>query len=187
MSVRKDFKINGKHGSHGFVGAARISELLEELKALLEYQHAVVDLSLERSLPFGDYIVDRWEKAKILGFGEGSSIYDTALVFGRVDVGVKTWIGPFSVLDGSGGLRIGDHCTISAGAKIYTHDIEHWATYGNDVELQPERRSVTIGDGCFIGPNAVIKLGVSIGPGSIIEANTIVTKNIVAKTRYSGL
>ena len=28
-----------------------------------------------RVLPTGDYISDRWEKAKYLGFGEGSSIY----------------------------------------------------------------------------------------------------------------
>ena len=40
-----------------------------------------------RSLPFGDYVVDRWEKARLLGFGDGSSIYDSSLVIGDVGVG----------------------------------------------------------------------------------------------------
>jgi hypothetical protein len=42
------------------------------------------------SLPSGDYIVGRWRKARVLGFGEGSSIYDSALVLGNVKVGKKT-------------------------------------------------------------------------------------------------
>jgi acetyltransferase-like isoleucine patch superfamily enzyme len=186
MATKGEFGGNGRHGSRPgkFVSSARISELLGELRALLEYRHALVDLSYDRSLPFGDYIVDRWDKARSLGFGEGSSIYDNSLVFGKVSVGKNTWIGPFSVLDGSGVLKVGDNCTISAGAKIYTHDIEHWTVYGRDVDLEPELAEVTIGDGCFIGPNAVIKAGVVIGHGAIIEANSVVDKNVAPKNRY---
>ena len=33
--------------------------------------------------------------------------YDSVLVIGDVQVGKNTWIGPFVVLDGSGGLEIG--------------------------------------------------------------------------------
>ncbi len=73
----------------------------------------------QRTLPFGDYIVDRWKKAECLGFGEGSTIYDSSLVFGDVKVGKNTWIGPFTILDGSGGLEIGSNCSISAGVQIY--------------------------------------------------------------------
>ena len=53
-----------------------------------------------RVLPIGDYISDRWEKAKYLGFGENSSIYDSSLVLGTVQVGKDCWIGPFTILDG---------------------------------------------------------------------------------------
>ena len=54
--------------------------------------------NIGRTLPFGDYISDRWEKARLLGFGEGSSIYDSAHVFGDVSIGSATWIGPFTIL-----------------------------------------------------------------------------------------
>ncbi len=75
-----------------------------------------------RSLPLADELFDRWERAQFLGFGEGSSIYDSSLVLGDVSVGVKTWVGPFTILDGSGRLKIGDYCNISGGAQLYSHD-----------------------------------------------------------------
>ena len=37
----------------------------------------------QRSLPFNETIIDRWERAKKLGFGEETSIYDSSLVFGN--------------------------------------------------------------------------------------------------------
>ena len=155
---------------------ARIAELLEELKALLEWQQSDVRERWNRSLPFGDYIVDRWQKAVELGFGENSSIYDSALVLGDVNVGRNTWIGPFTVLDGTGRLEIGDNCSISAGVQIYTHDTVRWATSGGADD--PEHAPVKIGHNCYIGPNVVISKGVTIGDACIIGANSFVNRDI---------
>lgn len=129
----------------------------------------------KRVIPFGDYFVDRWEKAIYLGFGEGSSIYDSALVLGDVSVGKNTWIGPFTVLDGSGGLVIGDHCSISAGVQIYSHDSVKWAVSGGIHGY--EREPTQIEDNCYIGPNTVIAKGVTIGAGSIVGANSYVDRS----------
>ncbi len=76
----------------------------------------------KRRVPFGDLITDRWENAQEYGFGTGSSSYDNVLILGDVTVGNHTWIGPNVILDGKGGLTIGDHCAISAGVQIYFHD-----------------------------------------------------------------
>lgn len=159
-------------------GAAtgRINELLEELRALLTHQQYHVRERWNRSLPFGDYIVDRWQKARELRFGEGSSIFDSALVLGDVQVGKNTWIGPFTVLDGSGGLVIGDNCSISAGVQIYTHDTVKWATSGG--VAQPERAPVCIGSNCYIGPNTIVGKGVTIGVGCVIGANSLVNRDV---------
>jgi len=78
--------------------------------------------NFNRILPVGDLLSDRWEKAKLLGFGERGSVYDSVIIIGDVKVGKNTWIGPFVVLDGSGGLEIGNYCSISAGVQIYTHN-----------------------------------------------------------------
>ena len=90
----------------------------------------------QRSLPAGEYLVDRWERARELGFGEGASIYDSAIVIGSVSVGASTWIGPWVMLDGSGGLSIGSNCSISAGTQIYTHDSVGWATSGGEKPIE---------------------------------------------------
>jgi acetyltransferase-like isoleucine patch superfamily enzyme len=136
-----------------------------------------------QTLPFGDYVSDGSEKARYLGFGKGSSIYDSALVFGHVRVGRDVWIGPFTLLDGSGGLlRIGDHCHVSAGTQIYTQDsVEHVL---NDAPVA--RAPVTIGRRCHIGPNTIILKGVTIGDNVVIEANSVVSTDLPDGCRAKG-
>jgi acetyltransferase-like isoleucine patch superfamily enzyme len=144
----------------------------------------VVRKSWDRVLPTGDYLSDRWEKAKYLGFGAGSSIYDSSLVIGDVRVGKNTWIGPFTVLDGSGGLVIGDFCSISAGVQIYSHDTVEWAVSGgeNVTKYEPTK----IGANVYLGPNVIIARGVTIGEGSVIGANSFVNNDIPAHSRAWG-
>ena len=162
----------------------RLAELLAELRALLSQEVTKVQQIWNRSLPLADYIVDRWEKASGLGFGEGSSIYDSALVIGNVKVGKNTWIGPFTLLDGSGGLTIGENCSISAGVQIYSHDTVSWATSGG--KMPPLQAPVQIGNRCFIGPNVIIGKGVQIGDGCVIGANSFVNKDIPSGMKAWG-
>ncbi|CAN5137834.1 acyltransferase [soil metagenome] len=137
-----------------------------------------------RVLPVNELFTDRWEKAKFLGFGEKSSIYDSSIVLGNVKVGKNTWIGPFTLLDGSGGLQIGSNCSISAGVQIYSHDSVKWAISGGKEEY--EYGPVKIGDNCYIGPNVIISRGVTIGSGTIIGANSFVNKSFPDNSRIAG-
>jgi acetyltransferase-like isoleucine patch superfamily enzyme len=161
-----------------------IDDLLAQLKTLWKQRRIEIDDEFNRTLPFGDYIVDRWEKAEALGFGEGASIYDSAIVLGDVVVGEKTWIGPFVVLDGSGGLEIGSNCSISAGVQIYSHDTVNWAVSGGQ---QPyEYAKTRIGDHCYIGPNTVLAKGVSVGDRCVIGANSLVLSDIPSDSKAFG-
>lgn len=166
------------------VKPGRVEELLVELRVLLEQKQIDFQEQWNRSLPFGDYIVDRWKKARALGFGKGSSIYDSALVLGDVKVGANTWIGPFTILDGSGGLKIGANCSISAGVQIYTHNTVEKAISGG--KAKPTYSPVKIGKNCYIGPNTVISLGVTIGKGSIVGANSFVNQDIPSGVKAWG-
>ena len=130
----------------------------------------------KRLLPFSEMIIDRWDKAKRLKFGEETSIYDSSLIIGDVKIGKHTWVGPFTILDGSGKLRIGDFCSISAGVQIYTHDSIKWAISGGKEGY--ERAETRIGNKCYIGPQTVIQKGVTIGDGSIVGAGSLVNKDI---------
>jgi acetyltransferase-like isoleucine patch superfamily enzyme len=152
------------------------SELLDALQRLhLERQRHMLD-AWQRSVPFGDEITDRWQRAHALGFGAGSSVYDSSLIIGDVQVGEQTWIGPFTVLDGSGGLTIGSTCSISAGVQMYTHDTVKWAVSGGRAEY--ERASVIVGSHTYIGPMTIVTKGVTIGKHCVIGANSIVNKDL---------
>lgn len=165
-------------------GALRPDRLLEALNALRAERGGELRDRWNRSLPFNEEISDRWGRARSLGWGEGTSIYDSALVLGDVRVGEGTWIGPFVVLDGSGGLEIGSFCSISAGVQVYTHDTVMWAVSGG--RAPAERAPTRIGSRCYIGPNTVIARGVTIGDGCVIGANSLVLKDVPAGSKAFG-
>lgn len=161
-----------------------LENLLNDLRALWRSRRREVDARYRRTLPLADYVVDRWEKARELGFGEGTSIYDSALVLGDVKVGGNTWIGPSVVLDGSGGLSIGSYCSISAGVQIYSHDTVAWAVSGG-VE-KAKHASTKIGNNCYIGPNTVVAKGVTIGDGCVVGANSLVLHDLPPGVKAYG-
>ena len=80
--------------------------LMDKLKELHYKLRDEMMRRWNRSASFEDELFDRWERAEFLGFGEKTSIYQNCLVIGDVKVGKSTWIGPYTVLDGSGGLKI---------------------------------------------------------------------------------
>jgi acetyltransferase-like isoleucine patch superfamily enzyme len=160
---------------------------ISPLRALSRFfllKRRIIKRKFNRVLPLNELIGDRWEKARYLGFGENTSIYDSSLVFGNVSVGKNTWIGPFTILDGTGGLKIGNNCSISAGVQIYTHDSVDWAVTGG--ESPYSYKATEIGDNCYIGPNTIIAKGVIIGSGSIIGANSFVNKSFPADSKIAG-
>jgi acetyltransferase-like isoleucine patch superfamily enzyme len=138
-----------------------------------------------RSLPIQDSFDDRWERASRLGFGEGASIYNSAVVYGDVKVGSKTWIGPYVVLDGSGGLSIGSTCSISCGVHIYSHDTVDWALSGG--KLPYRRKPVSIGDCCYIGSQVVIAAGVTVGSQCVVSANSLIREDVPSRTIVGGV
>lgn len=153
-------------------------ELLEQLREVHRALAGEMQARWRRDLPLPELIGDRWERASRLGFGEGTSIYDSSHVFGDVRVGSHTWIGPFTLLDGSGGLEIGDYCSISTGVQIYSHDTVDWAISGG--ALPYEYAPVRIGSRCYIGAQTVVARGVTIGEGSIVGACSFVRADVPA-------
>jgi acetyltransferase-like isoleucine patch superfamily enzyme len=111
---------------------------------------------------------------------------DHAWVVGEPQVGEGTWIGAFTVIDGSGGLTIGAGCDISSGVQIYTHSSAKRCVSGRRFD-QVERQPVTIGDRVFIGAGAVVNMGVTIGDEAVVAAGAVVTRDVPARTVVAGV
>jgi acetyltransferase-like isoleucine patch superfamily enzyme len=140
----------------------------------------------QRSLPFQDAVFDRFTRARELGFGEGSSVYNSASIYGDVRVGREVWVGPYTLLDGSGdgGLAIGDYCSIAAGAQIYTHDTVLRVLSGRT--LPRTTAPVRIGACVYVGPLSIIAAGVTIGDRCVVAANSFVNADVPERTVVGG-
>jgi carbonic anhydrase/acetyltransferase-like protein (isoleucine patch superfamily) len=164
----------------------------KELEQTLRYARKVYErlrgqmrARWQRDLPLEEMLFDRWERAQALGFRDGANIYHNSYVYGDVTVGEKTWIGPYTLLDGTGGLSIGDYCNISAGVQIYTHDTVKWVLSRGKAEY--EYAPVKIGDCCHIGSQTVVIKGVSIGDHSVVGACSFVNRDIPPYTVALGV
>lgn len=152
--------------------------LLHELQRLYLNLRQSMRSRWKRDLPFEELLFDRWERARNLGFGERASIYHNSYVYGDVKVGADTWIGPFTLLDGTGGLSIGRFCSISSGVQIYTHETVEWALSGG--KAPAENAPVVIGDCCYIGSQTVIRKGVTIEDHVVVGACSFVNTDLPA-------
>jgi acetyltransferase-like isoleucine patch superfamily enzyme len=109
-----------------------------------------------------------------------------AWIVGEPEIGEGTWIGAFTLVDGSGGLRIGKGCDISCGAQIYTHSSAKRCVSGRRFP-EVERKPTTLGDHVFVGANATVLMGVTIGDGAVVAAGAVVSKDVPAYTVVAGV
>jgi acetyltransferase-like isoleucine patch superfamily enzyme len=112
--------------------------------------------------------------------------HELAWIVGSPQVGAGTWIGAFTVIDGSGGLTIGTGCDISSGVHIYTHSSVRRCVSGRRF-TEVEREPVTLGDRVFVGANAVIMMGVTIGDEAVVGAGAVVTSDVAPRTVVAGV
>ena len=161
--------------------AARVDEIRTAMTLLR--QDMKDRYSRHVSLP--DLIFDRWETARFYGFGDNTSCYNNVLILGDVQVGSNCWIGPNVVLDGSGGLTIGDNCSISAGVQIYSHHTVRRSTTLGKAPI--DRRPTKIGNGVYIGPGSVVQMGCTIGDSSVIGALSMVNIDVPGGHRCYGV
>jgi acetyltransferase-like isoleucine patch superfamily enzyme len=161
-----------------------LRDLWQRLLALRAALRSESRARYRRINPFAEDLID-WEEKGTWAGGTNVTIYESATVVGDVGIGDHTWVGPFCSLDGSGGLRIGRYCAISAACHIFTHDTAKWALSGgrSGYEYSP----VSIGDACFLGAGSIVTRGVTIGSHSLVGAGAVVTQNIPAHSIAAGV
>jgi acetyltransferase-like isoleucine patch superfamily enzyme len=113
--------------------------------------------------------------------GRHVSINDSVLINanrGQVTLGDHSWLGPFCLVYGNGDVTIGSNVLVAGHTSINTvsHSTDRCDVPINDqpVVVDP----VIIEDDVWIGLNAVILQGVTIGRGSIVGAGAVVNRSI---------
>jgi acetyltransferase-like isoleucine patch superfamily enzyme len=137
------------------------------------HANASVDASRSPGVRFGDKVtLNRY--AYVQG-GDGG-----------VRLGDRVEINNFSIINGTGGVDIGDDTLIGPGVRIisYQHRYARNATIRSQlVEAKPIR----IGRDCWLGANAIILAGVSIGDGAVIAAGAVVREDVPAYAVAAGV
>jgi acetyltransferase-like isoleucine patch superfamily enzyme len=109
-----------------------------------------------------------------------------AWIVGEPKIGPGTWIGAFTVIDGSGGLSIGAGCDISSGAQIYSHSTVMRCVSGREY-AEVDRKPTRIGDRVFVGAHAVVNMGVTVGDEAVIAAGAVVTADVSSRAVVGGV
>jgi acetyltransferase-like isoleucine patch superfamily enzyme len=91
-----------------------------------------------------------------------------------VSLGRNVWISQYVHLDElhPEAITIGADCTIGLRTTIFAH--LYWGAKRGGAEVGP----VVIEDEVYVGPHCVILPNVHIGRGSVIQAGTVVSRNV---------
>jgi len=108
---------------------------------------------------------------------------------GSISVGDNCEIGPYVSIWGAGGVKIGDNVHIGDHSTIASYTPKHVKPEDNDVwkPLEMDFGQIVIGDHVIICAQVVIGPGVRIGDHAMIEANSLVIKDVPANCLYAGV
>ncbi|WP_275542363.1 acyltransferase [Inquilinus limosus] len=100
----------------------------------------------------------------------------------RVVLGQGVIIGPRCTIGAASQIRLGDHVHLSKGVYVETAGLDFSAPLPYPHVYKP----ITVGDGVWIGADAIILGGVTIGAGSVIGAGAVVSKDVPPNSIVTG-
>lgn len=122
------------------------------------------------------------------GFRAQTRLSNTAYVYHpeRVHIADNVFVWHHSILDGTGGIEIGEGCQIGAWVGIFTHSSHkairiygrHYTDVAEDEKEFYVVKKVKIGKYVFIGAGAKVLPGVTIGDGALIGAGALVRESV---------
>lgn len=136
--------------------------------------------------------ISRYSKSLFKSCGKNVNIARGGVfTYDKISIGDDVFMNVNVVIisrEGGGDICIGNHVSFGPGVNIYgiNHNYRQIGSWIKDVYI-PEEKNVTIEDDVWVGANAIILPGVTIGKGSVIAAGAVVTKDIAPYTVYMGI
>ena len=124
-------------------------------------------------------------KPEVIEIGDYSEIDDFTFIYGGkgIKIGRYVHISRFVSIIGGGELYLGDYVVLADGARILTGTDSYQGGSRMSTSLPLEQRNVKLSfvrveKDAFVGTNAIVHPGVTIGEGAIIGSNSLVLKDI---------
>jgi acetyltransferase-like isoleucine patch superfamily enzyme len=135
-----------------------------------------VMLAGQGRIGFGARVVVGWEQSP--GFLSGYSYVEARNPGSEVTFGDETHLnnGVTFVSEGPG-IAVGRRCLIGTGVHVYDSDF-HALDASERRAAAPRMARVEIGDDVFIGTNALVLKGVTVGAGSVVGAGAVVIADV---------
>ena len=122
-----------------------------------------------------------WRKLQSIGFDLPVICDPSATVAGNADIGAGCFVGKGAVVNAN--ASVGKMCIINSGA-IVEHDcvVEDFSHVSVGTVLCG---NVRVGRAAFIGANATVIQGRSIGDGCVVGAGEVVKRNLIANEVFA--
>jgi acetyltransferase-like isoleucine patch superfamily enzyme len=117
---------------------------------------------------------------------------------GRISIGDWCFVGGNSRIWSGGSITIGNRVLISHNVNIFDNDTHPFDpierhrqfvaiyTQGHPPDLDLAEQAVVIEDDAWIGASATVLKGVTIGQAAVVAANSVVTRDVPARTIVAG-
>jgi acetyltransferase-like isoleucine patch superfamily enzyme len=162
----------------------RLSTAARSVLDLRTYLHAL------RLAHFSSYSHVRQVRRLQLGDGVSMAPNVSFRNAERISIGAGSHIGEHSVIwagNSTGRVVIGAKCLFAPNVTVTA---SNYGIVQGDVAImdQPkDERDVVIGDGAWLGANAVVLAGVTIGEGAVVAAGAVVTRDLPAQCIAGGV
>ncbi len=127
------------------------------------------------------------EPGRPVRLGDRCAVAAQAFLHGPLTLGSDVSINAGARLDGGRkGITIGDGTRIASGAALYAFD--HGLAPDRAIRDQPVRsRGITLGQDVWVGANAGVTDGVTIGDHAVVAMGAVVTRDVPAWTIVAGV
>ncbi len=177
-------------GLDDLLAALNAGETITAGSALHQVMHLISQEALQITADLNGSYHDPNEIRVLMAKLTGRPVPESLVVFPpfytdfgkNITLGRNVFINSGCHFQDQGGITIGDHCLIGHNAML--------ATLNHD--LAPNRRAdmrpapIVIGSGVWLGSNATLLPGVTIGDGAVVGAASLVTADVPANAVVVG-
>ena len=125
---------------------------------------------------------------ELVSVGDNVAIHHGVFIYPEgyeIEIGSDTHFAPYGILYGP--LSVGNKCAIAGHVVLASSAHTHALVDVPFVDQPLDKRKITIEDNVWIGANAVVTPGITIGTGSIIGAGAVVTKDVPPYSVMGGV